>query len=83
MVTTDLHQTRQRPRSVALAEDPVVDRRDGLHRLRRAGCASAGRPVDLLVANGVDAIGELPPTYRGWDVDDLYDPDPERVGRRP
>ncbi|MFH8485215.1 type I polyketide synthase [Streptomyces longisporoflavus] len=41
-------------------------------------------PEDLwrIVAEGTDAIGELPagPAGRGWDIDGLYDPDPERQG---
>ncbi|MFJ9113892.1 type I polyketide synthase, partial [Streptomyces sp. NPDC102283] len=38
-------------------------------------------PDDLwrLVSDGVDAIGEWPEN-RGWDVERLYDPDPEQVG---
>ncbi|GAA3245954.1 type I polyketide synthase [Dactylosporangium siamense] len=48
-------------------------------------CRFAGgveSPEDLwtLLSEGGDAIGPLP-TDRGWDVDGLYDPDPDRAGR--
>ncbi|WP_019546345.1 type I polyketide synthase [Streptomyces sulphureus] len=76
-VTTDLRWTRRQLQEVReAASEPIA--------LVGIGCRFAGgvaSPDDLwgLVAGGGDALGPLP-SDRGWDIDALYDPDPDRPG---
>ncbi|BCB79273.1 hypothetical protein GCM10022251_20800 [Phytohabitans flavus] len=76
-VTSDLQLTRQRLKA--------VENRDG-EPIAVIGMAchypgGVRSPEDLwrLVVEGVDAISDLP-NDRGWDVDAIYDPDPDRPG---
>ncbi|AGP52561.1 polyketide synthase [Streptomyces rapamycinicus NRRL 5491] len=64
------------PSAVAVDHDPIA--------IVAMSCHFPGdvhTPEDLwrLVADGGDAISEFP-ADRGWDLDGLYDPDPERLG---
>ncbi|MEU4205809.1 SDR family NAD(P)-dependent oxidoreductase [Streptomyces sp. NPDC026294] len=74
-VSSELHETRERLRAAEdAATEPIA--------VVSMGCRLPGGitgPDDLwdVVAQGRDVVGDFP-TDRGWDLDALYDPDPDR-----
>ncbi len=75
---------RVRPATVAEATPAPRPVDDDPIAIVGVGCRFPGGVVSAeglwgLVSSGGDAVGEFP-SDRGWDVEGLFDPDPDRVG---
>ncbi|SEP53569.1 Erythronolide synthase docking [Amycolatopsis saalfeldensis] len=76
--TADLRQARELlSKAESAANEPIAVVAVGC---RFPGGVESADDLWHLLAEGTDAISAFP-TDRGWDVDGLYDPDPERSGK--
>ncbi|TWP46691.1 type I polyketide synthase [Lentzea tibetensis] len=74
----ELRQTRQRLSEIEASRvEPIAVVGIGV---RLPGGVASAEDLWTALANGADLVGDFP-ADRGWDVDGLYDPDPDAPGK--
>ncbi|MFI6109000.1 SDR family NAD(P)-dependent oxidoreductase, partial [Streptomyces sp. NPDC051310] len=82
LVLAEIGETATAPRAVALPRRAEADEPLAIVGMscRYPGGVTSPEELWKLVASGRDAVSGLP-TDRGWDLERLYDPDPDKPGK--
>ncbi|MFE3315663.1 type I polyketide synthase [Embleya sp. NPDC059213] len=77
-LTVELHDTREQLKEAQHPTPEPIAIVSAACRL--PGGAESPEQLWRILAEGIDVVGDFPQD-RGWDVEELYDPDPDRPGK--